>query len=70
MRYRIKMEFVCHDHRLHGNIEREFESTELWHSTLLRQILESMQPLILAEYPYIADSIDYIETHRITIEQI
>lgn len=69
MHYRIKMEFVCHDHRLHGNIEREIDSTELWHSTL-RQILESVQPLILAEYPYIADSIDYIETRRITIEQI
>ncbi len=69
MRYRIKMEFVCDDHRMHGKIEREIESTELWQSTL-RQILESVQPLILAEYPYIADSIDYIETRRITIEQI
>ncbi len=69
MRYRIKMEFVCDDHRLHGKIEREIESAELWHSTL-RQILESVQPLILGEYPYIADSIDYIETRRITIEQI
>jgi hypothetical protein len=67
MRYRIKMEFVCDDHRLRGKVEREIESPELWHSTL-RQILESMQPLILAEYPYLADAIDYIETRQITIE--
>ena len=69
MRYRIKMEFVCDDHRLRGTIEREIESPALWHSSL-REILDSMQPFILAEYPYIADSIDYIETHRITVEKI
>ena len=67
MRYRLKMEFVCDDHRMHGKVERDVESAELWHSTM-RQLLESMQPLILAEYAYIADSIDYIETRRITIE--
>jgi hypothetical protein len=67
MRYRMKMEFVCHDHRMHGTIEPDVESAELWHATM-RQLLELMQPLILAKYSYLADSIDSIETHRITIE--
>lgn len=67
MRYRLKLEFVCHDHRMHGMIEREVESVELWRATL-RQLVELMQPLILAEYPSLADSIDDIETQRITIE--
>lgn len=69
MHYRMKIEFVCDDHRMHGHIERDVESVELWRSTT-RQLLDSVQPLILAEYPYIADSIDYIQTRRITIELV
>ena len=61
------MEFVRHDHRMHGTTARDVESAELWRPTM-HQLLESMHALILAEYPYIADSIDYIETRRITIE--
>lgn len=61
MRYLIKLEFLCDDHKLRGEVEREVEDADLWRSTT-RQLLDGFTPVILAKYPYISDSIDYIET--------
>lgn len=67
MRYRVKLEFLCDDHRLRGAVEREVDDNELWRSTT-RQLLDGFTPVILGKYPYIRDSIDYIEVLKLSIE--
>jgi len=69
MHYRIKLEFLCHEHRLRGTVERDVDESELWTSTL-RQLLDGLLPTILQRYPYINDAIDGLELLDLRIEKL
>ncbi len=69
MIYRIKLEFICHDHRLRGTVEREVNESELWPLSL-SQILDGMKPIILNRYPYIDDAIETIDLLNLQIEKL
>ncbi len=69
MRYRIKLEFLCNDHRLRDTVEREVDESELWFLTL-SQLFDGMVPIILNRYPYVKDAIDGIELLDLRIEKL
>ena len=66
MRYRVKYEFLCNDHRLRGTVEKEMDESEI-KGRSNDQIAGALAPTILAKYPYIADSVDYLETISLTV---
>ncbi|XGW00710.1 MAG: hypothetical protein ACAF41_33780 (plasmid) [Leptolyngbya sp. BL-A-14] len=69
MRYRIKLEFLCHEHRLRGTVEQDRDESKLGTSTL-RQLLDGLRSTILERYPYISDAIDRIDLLDLRIEPL
>lgn len=62
--YRLWLRFRCDDHRLTGQTEQQIDGTFLWRATL-GELISAVKPAILAQFPHISDSIDYI-----TIEEL
>jgi hypothetical protein len=58
--YRLTLEFRCDDHRLLGAVEQRIDGPSMWHSTV-SDLVNAMNPAILERYPYISDSIDFLD---------
>ena len=69
MKYHVKYEFLCNDHRLRGSVDTQMDESEV-KGRSNDQIVASLKPAILARYPYIADSIDFIDTISLTLNPI
>lgn len=64
--YRVWLRFRCDDHRLIGEAEQRVASAHLWHATV-SDLIDTMKPAILARFPYISDSIEYITVDELRL---
>lgn len=64
--YRVWLRFRCDDHRLIGEAEQQVDGAYLWRATI-GDLIDAIKPVILNNFPYISDSIDYITVEELRL---
>lgn len=68
MKYNVKFDFVCHDEKMTGAVEKQLGEEVLRAS--VGELVASLKPAVLARYPALKDSIDYIELVKLSVSAV